>query len=174
MRPTTRAQFAGIGCPAPVERPAAATSITSMRSGSQSRRTGARNCSEAGIQTGVHYPIPIHLQPAYRDLGYAAGDFPVSEHVAGKSCRCRCSPSSPPRKSAQWPAAGGAAGAHIDGLVRMCRTDRASAFTAATRGRRRLRRDELALADALRAHLREALHGAHGRVPPWREATSMR
>jgi dTDP-4-amino-4,6-dideoxygalactose transaminase len=36
----------------------------------------------AGIQTGIHYPIPVHLQPAYRDLGYKAGDFPVSEAVA--------------------------------------------------------------------------------------------
>ena len=40
--------------------------------------------TEAGIQTGVHYPIPIHLQPAYRDLGYKAGDFPVAEQVAGE------------------------------------------------------------------------------------------
>jgi dTDP-4-amino-4,6-dideoxygalactose transaminase len=37
-----------------------------------------------GIQTGVHYPIPIHLQPAYRDLGYKAGDFPVSEAIAAE------------------------------------------------------------------------------------------
>ena len=36
----------------------------------------------AGIQTGVHYPIPVHLQPAYADLGYHRGDFPVSEAVA--------------------------------------------------------------------------------------------
>ena len=35
-----------------------------------------------GIQTGVHYPIPVHLQPAHADLGYHAGDFPVAEHVA--------------------------------------------------------------------------------------------
>jgi dTDP-4-amino-4,6-dideoxygalactose transaminase len=34
------------------------------------------------IQTAVHYPIPAHLQPAYRDLGYNAGDFPVAETVA--------------------------------------------------------------------------------------------
>jgi dTDP-4-amino-4,6-dideoxygalactose transaminase len=40
--------------------------------------------AEAGVQTGVHYPIPVHLQPAYRDLGYQAGDFPVSERVAGE------------------------------------------------------------------------------------------
>ena len=35
-----------------------------------------------GIQTGVHYPIPVHLQPAFRNLGYKAGDFPVAEAVA--------------------------------------------------------------------------------------------
>ena len=40
--------------------------------------------TEAGIQTGVHYPIPVHLQPAHRDLGYSAGDFPVSESVAAE------------------------------------------------------------------------------------------
>ena len=37
--------------------------------------------ADAGVQTGVHYPIPVHLQPAYRDLGYARGDFPVSERA---------------------------------------------------------------------------------------------
>jgi dTDP-4-amino-4,6-dideoxygalactose transaminase len=35
-----------------------------------------------GIHTGIHYPIPIHLQPAHADLGYHAGDFPVAETVA--------------------------------------------------------------------------------------------
>jgi dTDP-4-amino-4,6-dideoxygalactose transaminase len=39
---------------------------------------------QAGIQTGVHYPIPIHLQPAYSDLGYVRGDFPVAERVAAE------------------------------------------------------------------------------------------
>jgi dTDP-4-amino-4,6-dideoxygalactose transaminase len=37
---------------------------------------------ELGVQTGIHYPIPVHLQPAYRDLGYEAGEFPVAEAVA--------------------------------------------------------------------------------------------
>jgi dTDP-4-amino-4,6-dideoxygalactose transaminase len=35
-----------------------------------------------GVQTGVHYPRPIHLQPAYEWLGYRAGDFPVAEELA--------------------------------------------------------------------------------------------
>ena len=37
---------------------------------------------ELGIATGRHYPTPVHLQPAYRDLGYEMGDFPVAERVA--------------------------------------------------------------------------------------------
>lgn len=38
-----------------------------------------------GVQTGLHYPIPLHLQKAYADLGYKQGDFPVSEQV-GREC----------------------------------------------------------------------------------------
>lgn len=36
----------------------------------------------SGISTGIHYPIPLHLQPAYSKLGYGTGDFPVAERVA--------------------------------------------------------------------------------------------
>lgn len=35
-----------------------------------------------GIQTGIHYPIPVHLQPAYADLGYGPGAFPQAEAAA--------------------------------------------------------------------------------------------
>jgi dTDP-4-amino-4,6-dideoxygalactose transaminase len=35
-----------------------------------------------GVATGIHYPIPVHLQPAYADLGYGPGDFPVAERAA--------------------------------------------------------------------------------------------
>lgn len=35
-----------------------------------------------GIGAGVHYPVPLHLQPAYADLGHARGDLPVTEMVA--------------------------------------------------------------------------------------------
>lgn len=37
-----------------------------------------------GIATGIHYPIPLHLQPSLRFLGYHPGDFPVTEEVAGR------------------------------------------------------------------------------------------
>jgi len=36
---------------------------------------------ENGVQAGIHYPVPIHLQKAYQDLGYASGDFPHSERL---------------------------------------------------------------------------------------------
>lgn len=34
-----------------------------------------------GIETGVHYPIPLHLQPAFRHLGHNEGDFPAAERI---------------------------------------------------------------------------------------------
>lgn len=38
--------------------------------------------AEAGIGTGIHYPIPLHQQKAYKHLGFKTGDFPVAERVA--------------------------------------------------------------------------------------------
>ncbi len=37
---------------------------------------------EAGIGTGLHYPVPVHLQPAFAYLNHAVGDFPVAEQLA--------------------------------------------------------------------------------------------
>jgi dTDP-4-amino-4,6-dideoxygalactose transaminase len=38
--------------------------------------------TNAAIGTGLHYPIPLHLQPAYKNLGHQPGDFPVAEQLA--------------------------------------------------------------------------------------------
>ncbi|WP_281614412.1 DegT/DnrJ/EryC1/StrS family aminotransferase [Flammeovirga sp. SubArs3] len=40
---------------------------------------------ENGVATQIHYPIPIHLQEAAKDLGYKKGDFPISEKIAQKT-----------------------------------------------------------------------------------------
>ena len=37
-----------------------------------------------GIGSGIHYPIPLHLQRAYGFLGYASGNFPIAERVASE------------------------------------------------------------------------------------------
>jgi len=47
-----------------------------------SRQAWQDALQQQGIQTGVHYPVPVHLQPAFADLGYRAGEFPASERAA--------------------------------------------------------------------------------------------
>ena len=42
-----------------------------------------RHLNNVGISTGIHYPIPLHLQRACRSHGYSRGDFPISERIAG-------------------------------------------------------------------------------------------
>jgi dTDP-4-amino-4,6-dideoxygalactose transaminase len=46
-------------------------------------RDGVRaKLGEVGVDSGVHYPVPLHLQPAWAYLGYKQGQFPVSERLA--------------------------------------------------------------------------------------------
>jgi dTDP-4-amino-4,6-dideoxygalactose transaminase len=50
----------------------------------QERDEVMRLLGEKGIGCGVHYPIPVHLQEAYRSLGYGRGDFPIAERCAAE------------------------------------------------------------------------------------------
>jgi dTDP-4-amino-4,6-dideoxygalactose transaminase len=38
----------------------------------------------AGVATGIHYPVPLHVQQAYRALGYSNGDLPITERVSAE------------------------------------------------------------------------------------------
>jgi dTDP-4-amino-4,6-dideoxygalactose transaminase len=58
-----------------------------------------------GIQTGIHYPVPVHMQPAYADLGYRAGDFPHSEAAAQQVLSLPLYPELPSHAVAQVAAA---------------------------------------------------------------------
>jgi dTDP-4-amino-4,6-dideoxygalactose transaminase len=41
-----------------------------------------KRLTDAGVGSGIHYPIPLHLTKAYESLGFRSGDFPVSERIA--------------------------------------------------------------------------------------------
>ena len=49
---------------------------------SEARDELQRRLAATGVQTGIHYPVPIHLQPAYAALGHRPGDFPEAERQA--------------------------------------------------------------------------------------------
>jgi dTDP-4-amino-4,6-dideoxygalactose transaminase len=77
-------QLAGTLAVAPVERPGTRHVYHVYVVRLPQRDAWRARLGEAGVQTGVHYPIPVHLQPAYRDLGHQPGDFPVSERAAAE------------------------------------------------------------------------------------------
>ena len=58
----------------------------------------ARGLAEAGVATDIHYPRPVHLQPAYADLGNGPGNFPVTEALAAESSPCRIFPELTPEQ----------------------------------------------------------------------------
>jgi dTDP-4-amino-4,6-dideoxygalactose transaminase len=50
----------------------------------QDRAGLQKHLGEANIDSGIHYPLPLHLQQAYKHFGYKQGDFPVTEKVAAE------------------------------------------------------------------------------------------
>jgi dTDP-4-amino-4,6-dideoxygalactose transaminase len=74
--------FAGTGIetPQPSERSRHVYHVYAIRSPARAR--WQQELTSRGIQTGIHYPIPVHLQPAYADARWRRGDFPDSEKAA--------------------------------------------------------------------------------------------
>lgn len=66
--------------PAPPEKGSHVYHLFVVRVAERDRLLAHLNSS--GIGAGVHYPVPIHLQQAFQDLGYRKGDFPVTERLA--------------------------------------------------------------------------------------------
>ena len=52
---------------------------------SENREEIISKLKEAGIATGVYYPVPLHLQKVYNDLGYKEGDMPVAEYLSHRT-----------------------------------------------------------------------------------------
>ena len=44
-----------------------------------------QDLSDQQIETGIHYPVPVHRQPILESLGYGAGTFPQAEQLAARS-----------------------------------------------------------------------------------------
>ncbi|MHB8217438.1 MAG: DegT/DnrJ/EryC1/StrS family aminotransferase [Candidatus Sulfotelmatobacter sp.] len=65
--------------PEPIEATEPVYHLFTIRSGL--RDNLANFLRQQSIETGVHYPIPLHLQPAFRHLGHHRGDFPVAEKI---------------------------------------------------------------------------------------------
>jgi dTDP-4-amino-4,6-dideoxygalactose transaminase len=54
-----------------------------IREKREEKRNGLmRYLNENGVATGLHYPVPLHLQNCFKYLGYKNGDFPMSEELA--------------------------------------------------------------------------------------------
>jgi dTDP-4-amino-4,6-dideoxygalactose transaminase len=77
-----RDALAGTPVTAPVEPDGARHTYHQFTILAPERDTLQRHLAERGIATRVYYPIPLHLQPCFSDLGYGPGSFPVTERLA--------------------------------------------------------------------------------------------
>lgn len=69
------------------------------------RDDALRLLRDAGIGAGIHYPVPVHLQRAYAELGYRAGDLPVTEMLASDFLSLPIYPELQPEQAAEVVAA---------------------------------------------------------------------
>lgn len=77
-------QLAGSGVPTPAAMPYARHVYHIYAIRTAERQAWQEALTARGIQSGIHYPTPVHLLPAFADLGYKAGQFPHSERAANE------------------------------------------------------------------------------------------
>jgi len=106
------AAIAGPGLRAPAVRPWAHHVYHVYAVRSTRRPAVQEELRRRGIETRVHYPTPIHLTQAWKDLGYRAGDFPNAERASGEVLSL---PVHPELSDAQVATVAGAIGAIADG-----------------------------------------------------------
>ena len=56
--------------------------VIQVKGGKEKRDAMMKYLNDNGVATGLHYPVPNHLQPCFKELGYKKGDFPVTEQLA--------------------------------------------------------------------------------------------
>jgi dTDP-4-amino-4,6-dideoxygalactose transaminase len=72
----------GLGLALPAESPGSTHVYHQFAVRVPDRDVVQRRMAERGVQTAIYYPIPLHLQPMYRELGYRTGHFPEAERAA--------------------------------------------------------------------------------------------
>lgn len=76
--------LAGTGVPTPTAMPYARHVYHVYAIRTRNRKVWQERLQARGVQTGIHYPTPVHLLPAYADLGYRRGQFPHAEAAAAE------------------------------------------------------------------------------------------
>jgi dTDP-4-amino-4,6-dideoxygalactose transaminase len=74
--------LAGLPCGLPTEPPDSQSAWHLYVIEAAARDQTRKRMEEFGVQTGTHYPVPMHLQDAYANLGFSRGSFPISERLA--------------------------------------------------------------------------------------------
>ncbi len=76
--------LAGSGVPTPEAMPYARHVYHVYAIRTRCRELWQEMFGKLGVQTGIHYPTPVHLLPAYADMGYSRGQFPHAEKAASE------------------------------------------------------------------------------------------
>ena len=92
-------ELVGLGLSLPQAVPGSRSSLAPIRRRRAERDRLRAELARYGVPTGIHYPVPVHLHRAYRELGRGRGSYPVAEQLAERIFSFRCTPISTPPPS---------------------------------------------------------------------------